>query len=258
MPSRQVVIHTGRELPGIRVAAQAAALVLEQLCGAVRPGVSTLELDQLDGKLIADTGGTSAFHGYLGYPAQTCISLNEEVVHGIGQATRIIVPGDLVSLDVGVQLDGFIGDNARTVCAGIEPTPEQESLLSATREGLAAGIAAAQGGNYVNDISRAVEESVSKNGFGIVRDFVGHGCGTKLHEAPEVPNFAQRARGARLQPGMVLAIEPMVNAGTHRVVVDPIDKWTVRTADGAPSAHFEHMVLITKDNAEILTWPKTV
>jgi len=257
MASRQVVIHSEQEIVGIRTAAQAAARALDELCAAVRPGMSTLELDELAGERIRATGGASAFLGYHGYPGQICISLNEEVVHGIGRADRVILPGDLVSLDVGVILDGFIGDNARTICAGCEPAPGQQALLDATREGLAAGIAAAVNGNFVNDISRAVEEVVAGYGFTVVRDFVGHGCGTALHEAPEVPNFAQRHRGARLQPGMVLAIEPMVNQGTHRVNVDPNDKWTVRTADGALSAHFEHMVLITKDTAEILTWPKT-
>jgi methionyl aminopeptidase len=258
MAPRQVVIHSEQEVAGIRVAAQAAAQVLDEVCAAVRPGMTTLELDELAGERIRATGGTSAFLGYHGYPAQICISLNEEVVHGIGRADRVILPGDLVSLDVGVCMDGFIGDNARTLCAGRDPNPAEQALLDATREGLMAGIAAAVNGNFINDISRAVEDVVVKYGFAVVRDFVGHGCGTALHEAPEVPNFAQRNRGPRLQPGMVLAIEPMVNQGTHRVNVDPGDKWTVRTADGALSAHFEHMVLITQDNAEILTWPKTV
>jgi methionyl aminopeptidase len=257
MSPRQAVIHTPDEIPGIRAAAQAAAVALRRTCEAVRPGMSTLDLDQLAGQFIRDTGGTSAFHGYHGYPAQICISLNEEVVHGIGSAERIIMPGDLVSLDVGVCLDGFIGDNAYTVCAGGNPTAEQQALMDCTRLSLEAGIAAAKNGNYINDISRAIEKVVVDGGFSVVRDFVGHGCGVALHEAPEVPNFAQRSRGPKLQPGMVLAIEPMVNQGTARVSVDPHDKWTVRTADGAISAHFEHMVLITKDNSEILTWPKT-
>lgn len=257
MPFRHVVIHSPREIVGIRAAADAAARVLDELCAAVRPGMSTLELDELAEGRIRATGGTSAFLGYHGYPGQICISLNDEVVHGIGRADRILAPGDLVSLDVGVCLAGCIGDNARTVCVGREPSPEQQALLDATRDALAAGIAAAVNGKFVNDISRAVEAVVRARGFAVVRDFVGHGCGTALHEPPEVPNFAQPGRGPRLQPGMVLAIEPMVNQGTHRVAVDPQDKWTVRTADGAPSAHFEHMVLITKDNAEILTWPKT-
>lgn len=257
MTLRQVVIHSEREIPGIRAAAQAAAQVLAELCAAVRPGLSTGQLDEIAGDLIRATGGTSAFLGYHGYPAQACISLNQEVVHGIGRADRIILPGDLISLDVGVCLQGFIGDNARTVCAGREPSSDQQALLDTTRDSLVAGIAAARGGAFVNDISRAIEAVVRNGGFSVVRDFVGHGCGTALHEPPEIPNFAQRSRGPRLQPGMVLAIEPMVNQGTHRVSVDPNDKWTVRTADGALSAHFEHMVLITKDNAEILTWPKT-
>ncbi|OGV61515.1 MAG: type I methionyl aminopeptidase [Lentisphaerae bacterium RIFOXYB12_FULL_65_16] len=256
MPGPKFVIHTEAEIEGIRRAAQAAARVLDGVCQSVRPGLSTLDLDRTARRLIEDAGGKSAFHGYRGFPGQLCISLNDEVVHGIGRADRILKPGDLVSLDVGVCLDGCIGDTARTVCVVAAPSPEAERLLRITQESLEAGIAAARGGNGVNDIGRAVEATVRRAGFSVVRDFVGHGCGLELHEPPEVPNFSQMTRGALLRPGMVLAVEPMVNVGTHRVTVDP-DGWTVRTADGRLSAHFEHMILITRNRPEILTWLRT-
>ncbi|MBN2451281.1 MAG: type I methionyl aminopeptidase [Lentisphaeria bacterium] len=257
MTGRQVVIHSPREIEGIRRAAAATATVLEALVRAVRPGMSTLELDRLAADCIAREGGRSAFLGYHGFPGTICVSVNEEVIHGIGRADRVIAPGDLVSMDVGVQLDGFIGDTARTVCAGGPPVGAAASLLAAAGEALAAGIEKAVAGNYVNDISRAVEAVVRRYGFTAVRDFVGHGCGCALHEPPEIPNFAQRRPGPQLAPGMVLAIEPMVNTGSHRVEIDPQDRWTVRTADGGLAAHVEHMVLITRGKAEILTWPRT-
>ena len=257
MAREQTVVHTQKEIRGIRVACAKAAEALDALCGLVRPGVTTLELDRRAEEIIRATGGRSAFLGYHGYPGQVCISVNEEVVHGIGRAECVIQPGDLVSLDVGVNYDGYIGDNARTVCAGGVCDPQGERLLSVTSEALTAGIAQVRAGRYVNDISRAVEAVVIAAGFAVVRDFVGHGCGCELHEPPQIPNFAQRSRGARLQAGMVLAIEPMVNAGTHRVKQDREDGWTVRSADGSLSAHFEHTVLVTRNKPEILTWPKT-
>jgi methionyl aminopeptidase len=256
MPRPKFVIHTEAEIEGIRRAAQAAAQVLAGVSQAVRPGASTLELDRLAGRLIAEAGGQSAFLGYRGFPGQICVSLNDEVVHGIGRADRILKPGDVVSLDVGVGLDGCIGDTARTVFVMAPPSTEAQRLLRVAQESLEAGIAAARGGNGVHDIGRAVEAEVRRAGFSVVRDFVGHGCGLALHEPPEVPNFSQMTRGTPLRPGMVLAVEPMVNAGTHRVTVDP-DGWTVRTADGRLSAHFEHMILITRNRPEILTWPRT-
>jgi methionyl aminopeptidase len=257
-PKTQVVIHTDSELDGIRRAAQATAYVLDKLCEGIHPGMTSLQIDAEAERLIRETGGRSAFLGYHGFPGQICISINDEVVHGIGKAERVVQTGDLVSLDVGVKLDGFIGDTARTVAAGGTPTTAQnKALLDTTRKALEAGIAKARMGNYINDISKAVEKVVLDAGFTVVRDFVGHGCGCELHEPPEVPNFQQKQRGPKLRPGMVLAIEPMVNAGTHRVKVDRLDGWTVTTADGEPSAHFEHMVLITRNKPEILTWPKT-
>ena len=256
MRKQNVVIHTKREIAGIREACAATAHVRDELCKAVRPGISTRRIDALAKELIAQVGGSSAFLGYRGFPGQVCISLNDEVVHGIGRHDRVIQCGDLVSLDVGVKLNGFIGDTARTVAVPPPSVPIAVKLMRATQKSLEAGIAAAQAGNNVNDISQAVEQVVISAGFSAVRDFVGHGCGCALHEAPEVPNFAQRNRGPKLRAGMVLAIEPMVNVGAYQVRVDE-DGWTVRTTDHSLSAHFEHMVLITNGKPEILTWPKT-
>ena len=228
---KKAIIHNAREVAGIRRAAKAAAWVRDQFCHTVKPGMSTLELDHLAAELIRKTGGTSAFHGYRGFPAQVCISLNDEVVHGIGRADRIIGFGDLVSIDVGVRLDGFIGDTALTLVMPPGASDLASRLVRATRESLDAGIAVARGGRYISDIGRAVDQVIRRAGFTVVRDFVGHGVGCELHEPPEVPNFETDQRGPRLQAGMVLAIEPMVNTGTHRIVVDG-DGWTVRTAGG--------------------------
>lgn len=258
MGRKPVIVHTEKDLQGIKKAARATADVLRQLEAFVRPGISTLQLDRKAGEYIRQAGGKSAFLGYHGFPGQICISVNDEIIHGIGRADRILAPGDLVSMDVGVQLDGFIGDSALTACVGKAPDQQTQALMTATREALQAGMENAKSGNYINDISKAVEAVVKQYGFSVVRDFVGHGCGCELHEPPEVPNFAQRSRGPRLVPGMVLAIEPMVNTGSYRVEIDRSDNWTVRTADGGLSAHFEHMVLITRGQPEILTWRKTV
>jgi methionyl aminopeptidase len=248
------VIHTADEIAGIRIAARKASEVLDRMCRAVRPGMTTLELDELGGRLIAETGGESAFYNYRGYPAQTCISINDEVVHGIGRPDRTIQMGDIVSIDCGISLGGFIGDNARTVSVG-PPSSEAADLLAVTEGSLMAAIEASVATNAVRDIGAAVEQYVTAAGLSVVRDFVGHGCGCILHEPPEVPNYACRKATVPLYPGMVLALEPMVNIGTHRVKVGE-DGWTVTTSDGSLSAHFEHMVLITENEPEILTWLK--
>lgn len=246
------VAHSARDVEGIRRAARATAEVRELLRQAVRPGVSTLELDQLAQTEFERRGGSSAFHNYRGFPGQICISVNDEVVHGIGRANRIIQVGELVSMDVGMLLNGYIGDTATTVSVG-PPRPEIARLLEVTESSLEAGLRMACRGKTVWDISSAIERLAKGAGFGIVEDFVGHGCGKKLHEPPEVPNYARReSRRDQLHPGMVLAVEPMVNMGTHKVKIDP-DGWTVRTTDGAWSAHFEHMALITDSEPEILT-----
>ena len=248
-----VTIYKENEIEKIRLAAQASAQVLDRLCAAVQPGMSTLDLDHLAECFIRETGGRSGSLNYHGYPGQVCISLNDEVVHGIGRADRIIQFGDLVSLDVVVALDGYYGDNARTVCAGGQPSSLASRLLETTEAALMAGIEAAQEGNTVNDISTAVQRVAEGAGFQCVRDMVGHGCGKHMHESPEVPNFRQRRKTPVLQPGMVLCIEPMVNAGTWEIEIDRHDQWTCRTLDHQLSAHFEHQVLITRKKPEILT-----
>ncbi len=252
----KINIYKGSDLEGVRVAAQASAYVLQRLCDAVTPGMSTLDLDRLAAEFLKETGGKSAFLNYHGYPAQICCSVNEVVVHGIGRADKVINPGDIVSLDVGVTVGGFTGDNARSVIAGGVSTPLKDKLLEATRSSLEAGIAAAVPGNRVCDIGAAVEKVVKAAGFSVVRDMVGHGCGRKMHEDPQVPNYKLPGFSPELKPGMILAIEPMVNVGTWRITIDKEDGWTVRTADGSLSAHFEHQILITQKEPEVLTWPK--
>ena len=252
----KINIYKGSDLEGVRVAAQASAYVLKRLCDAVTPGMSTLDLDRLAAEFIKETGGKSAFLNYHGYPAQICCSVNDVVVHGIGRADKIINPGDIVSLDVGVSVGGFTGDNARSVVAGGVSTPLKDKLLDATRSSLEAGIAVAVPGNRVCDIGAAVEKVVKAAGFSVVRDMVGHGCGRKMHEDPQVPNYKLPGFSPELKPGMILAIEPMVNVGTWRITIDKEDGWTVRTADGSLSAHFEHQILITQKEPEVLTWPK--
>ena len=252
---RNYVIHSSEEIEKIRHAAQLTGQVRDQIAQLARPGMSTYELDQIAGTLIADTGGTSAFLGYGGFPGNICISVNDEVVHGIGRPDRIMQETDIVSIDVGVAINGGIGDSATTFTFCEQPA-DVKRLLENTQKSLMAGIAQAKAGNFVRDISRAVEKIAKAAKLGVVREYVGHGCGTKLHEPPEVPNFVCGVRGPRLKPGMVLAIEPMLNLGTYKVFTEA-DRWTVRTADKKLSAHFEHMVLITENEPEILTWPKT-
>lgn len=254
----KIHLYSQREADGVRQAAQASALVLSRLVASVTPGMSTADLDHLASAFIAETGGKSAFLGYFGYPGQICVSLNEEVVHGIGRSDRIIAAGDLVSLDVGVELGGYTGDNARTVCAGGTPTPQAAKLMQTTQESLMAAIDQARPGNKLNDIGATVEKMARAAGFAVVRDMVGHGCGIKMHEPPEVPNYHVPGPSPTLKPGMILAIEPMLNVGTWQITIDKQDKWTVRTADGSLSAHFEHQILITENEPEILTWLKTV
>jgi methionyl aminopeptidase len=202
-------------------------------------------------------GCESACHGYvvgrLTYPGYVCISVNDEIVHGIGAPDRIIRDGDLVSLDVVVRREGFIGDNARTIVVGNAPA-EALALCRDTENALHAGIAAVKPGNRVGDISAAIQAALSPQGYGIVRDFVGHGVGRQMHEEPQIPNFGKAGTGPKLLAGMALAIEPMVNLGTHKIIM-AADGWTARTADGKVSAHFEHTVLVTEKGAEILTLP---
>ncbi|MGE3308502.1 MAG: type I methionyl aminopeptidase [Limisphaerales bacterium] len=245
------VIKTQAEVAAIRQASRIAQTVLERTGAWLKPGVTTLEVDEFAGHQIREHGARSAFLGYRSFPRNTCISVNEEVVHGIAGPRRLQF-GDLVSVDVGVLYRGFIGDTAATFpVGGCEPGGQR--LMDVTRSALARGIDAARGGNRVRDISAAVQEFVEAAGFSVVREFVGHGVGRSVHEEPQVPNFVESGGSSpRLRPGMTIAIEPMVNAGRRDVRVLN-DGWTVVTADGKLSAHFEHTVLITDGAAEILT-----
>jgi methionyl aminopeptidase len=246
-----IIVKSEADIAAMRRSCQAAAEVLAQLKAMIAPGVTTAELDAAAKKLIAQMGGTSPFFGYRGYPGQVCVSVNEEVVHGIPGPRRIQY-GDIISLDVGVVLNGWVGDNATTVAVGAVP-PRVQELLRVADEALYLAIAQAREGNRVGDISAAVQRHVEEHGFSVVREFVGHGVGRTMHEEPQVPNFGEPGRGSKLRPGMTIAIEPMINLGGSAVEV-LADGWTVVTKDRLPSAHFEHTVLITKGEPEILTW----
>ena len=234
----------------MRVAGSTASSILQALARAVRPGITTRELDTLAAELMRENDCKSAFLGYRGFPGQTCLSVNEEVVHGIGGA-RLIQPGDIVKIDVGIVKNGFIGDNATTIPCGDIPL-DTRRLLAATEESLFRAINHARPGRRLADLCGSVEAFVKPLGFTVVREFVGHGVGKKLHEEPQVPNFRPDGKSPILAPGMTLAIEPMINAGVPGVrILD--DGWTVITADRRPSAHFEHTVLVTHGEPEILT-----
>lgn len=239
----------------MREACAIAAEVLGLLQSLVRPGVTTQDLEEAGRDAIARRGARSACYGYQHgqrrYPAHTCISVNEEVVHGIPSLRRVLREGDIVSLDIVVEHGGYIGDNAATVPVG-PVTPEIAKLLRVTREALDLGVQAAQVGSHIEDISSAIQAHVEAHGFNVVRDMVGHGVGQAMHEPPEIPNFGRPGRGPKIKPGMTLAIEPMVNLGGYRTKVLS-DGWTVVTADGLPSAHFEHTVLTTGRGPEVLT-----
>jgi len=250
-----IQIKRPNEIQAMRVSGMVVTEILEAVRASVQPGQTTKEVDLYAAELIRKNGARSAFLNYRGFPGNICISVNEEVVHGIGTSRRIQY-GDLVKIDIGIIKDGWIGDTATTVPVGMID-PSLSHLLDATQEALKVGIAQARPGNRVGDISYAIEQLVIKNGFTAVREFVGHGVGRKLHEDPQVPNFGKRATGAKLKPGMVLAIEPMVNMGRPEVRI-LADNWTVVACDGKPSAHFEHTVLITEDEPEILTCLRAV
>lgn len=249
-----IPIKSAKEIEKMRQACRTASEVLEQLSDLVRPGISTKEVDEAAADLMQEAGVKSAFLGYrLGhrvFPGNICISLNDEIVHGIGSQRRIQY-GDIVKLDIGVIEDGWVGDTASTVAVGMIDE-RTEKLLRVTESALRRAISVASEGVRLGDVCSAVEEEAIANHFSVVREFVGHGVGRKLHEEPQVPNYGKRGSGPRLKAGMTLAIEPMINAGTASVrLLD--DGWTVCTADGMASAHFEHTVLITKEAPEILT-----
>ena len=248
-----VVLKTGRELEIMKEACRISAGALKLIGQAVEPGVTTGELDALAEKYILSQGGKPNFKNYQGYPATACISINNEVIHGIPSKKRVIQAGDIVSIDLGACFEGYHGDNAATFACG-DISDEAKRLMDTTRESLYEGIAAAVSGGRLGDIGAAIQQYVEKRGYSVVRQFVGHGIGTQLHESPEVPNFGTHGRGIRLMPGMTLAIEPMINAGHYDVKVMP-DGWTVLTKDGSLSAHFEHTIVITPDGPQIMTKP---
>jgi methionyl aminopeptidase len=251
-----IALRTEREIEVLRKANQIVAEVLATLAEKVAPGVTTGELDTAAERMIRAMGGTPSFLGYRGYPKATCISVDAEIIHGI-PGKRRIKEGEIVGIDVGVLFNGYHGDAALTVPCG-QVDRERERLMQVTSRALARAIGAARAGHYLQDVSRAVQETVEAAGFSVVRNFVGHGIGTEMHEDPQIPNMVTGDRGPKLRSGMVLAIEPMVNAGTHDVRVLE-DHWTAVTADGRPSAHFEHSVVVRDGAAEILSLtPKRV
>jgi methionyl aminopeptidase len=247
----RIPIKSPREIEFMRKAGSIASLILQALAREVAPGRSTGEIDRLAAELMREHDCKSAFLGYRGFPGHICISVNEEVVHGIGGA-RKIMPGDIVKIDVGIIKSGFIGDNATTVGAGDIPL-ETKRLLAATEQSLFEAISHARAGRRLADLCGSVEAFVVPRGFTVVREFVGHGVGRRLHEEPQIPNYRPQGKTPVLMPGMTLAIEPMVNAGVGAVRILE-DGWTVITEDRKPSAHFEHTVLVTEGEPEILTW----
>jgi methionyl aminopeptidase len=247
-----IVCKSTREIEKMRRSGRIVREVLDHLRGMVAPGVSTMDLERAAEQKMKELGAKPAFKGYYEYPCVLCTSINEEIVHGIPSEKRVLKAGDIVSIDCGVVLDGYYGDAAITVPVDGSLAPELSKLLEVTEASLYKGIEQARIGNAVGDVGAAVQEYVEANGFSVVREFVGHGIGTKLHEEPQVPNFGTRGHGPRLREGVVIAIEPMVNSGKPGTrVLD--DKWTAVTADGSYSAHFEHCVAVTKDGPVILT-----
>ncbi|HEV3141379.1 MAG TPA: type I methionyl aminopeptidase [Vicinamibacterales bacterium] len=246
-----IVCRSAAELERMRDAGRLVGEVLAELASHVAPGVTTADLDAMAEARIARAGATPAFKGYHGYPATICASINEEVIHGIPSGRRVMNEGDILSIDVGVSLNGYFGDSAITVAVG-KVSEQAADLLRATEESLYKAIERVRPGGRISDIGHAVQKHVEANGFSVVREFVGHGIGQRMHEEPQVPNYGEPGRGPRLAEGMVLAIEPMVNAGKAAVKV-LADGWTAVTKDGSLSAHFEHTVAVTADGPWILT-----
>ncbi len=245
-----IAIKNQEQLAGMRASGRLAAEVLREVCSAVAPGVTTAELDAVAARAIRARGAESAFLNYRGFPGTICVSVNDEVIHGI-PGGRVIALGDVVSVDVGVRYGGFCGDNAETVMVGVSD-PGVVSLVETARRALAEGIAAVAPGRRLSDVSHAVEQAARAGGCGVVQEYVGHGIGAELHEEPQVPNFGRAGRGPLLQAGMVFCIEPMLTRGGRQVRVLP-DGWTVLTCDGSPAAHCEHMVAVMPGGAEVLT-----
>ena len=252
-----MIVRNEKQMKSIREAAQVAATVLDRICELVAPGMNTYDLDQSGRRFIDELGGESACYRYhVGsriYPAYTCLSINDEVVHGIGSIDRVLEEGDVISVDVCTRYNGYIGDNCRTVPVG-SVEPDVQRLLDVTEDSMYAGIKAARRGNRVGKISNAVQRMVEDAGFSVIRDFVGHGVGKSLHEEPQIPNFGRPGNGPKLREGVVLCIEPMVNMGRRAVKMSD-DGWTALSADGSVSAHFEHTIIVTGEGPEILSVP---
>lgn len=253
-----IPVKSERDLRVMRQACAIAATVLDRLCQLAREGVSTWDIDQAAKNFMAEYSCRSACHNYragdLKYPGYICVSVNDQVIHGIGRKDRILKSGDIVSMDVSVVYQGFVGDNTRTVLIG-DVAPETRKLVEVTDQALKEGIARAVAGNRVGDISSAIETCVRSHGYGIVREFTGHGVGRKMHEEPQIPNYGRPGSGPILKAGMTLAIEPMTTMCSDEIFVDEDDGWTVYTADRKPSCHIEHTVLVTESEPEILTLP---
>jgi methionyl aminopeptidase len=246
-----IIIKSHREIELVRKSCRIVVDTFDYIETIVGPGIETIEIDRAVENFIRSQGAKPAFKGYRGFPASVCVSIDDEVVHGI-PSKRKLKAGQIVSVDIGVEFQHYFGDGAKTYVIGDIPERTRK-LLRVTREALYKGIDAATVDNRLSDISNAIQRYVEQAGFSVVRDLVGHGVGRKLHEEPQIPNYGPPNRGPRLKPGMVLAIEPMVNMGGYEVSFDDDDKWTVRTIDGLPSAHFEHTVAITENGVDILT-----
>ncbi len=246
-----IVLKTTRELGLMKEACVIAAGALKAAGAAVEPGITTEEINRIAHNFIVKSGAIPTFKGYNGYPAATCISINDEVIHGIPSKKRIIKAGDIVSIDVGATFNGYVGDNAATFAAG-DISPEAQRLCDTTRESLYEGIKTAVAGGRIGDIGSTIQRYCEERGFSVVREYTGHGVGKQMHEDPSVPNFGTPGRGVRLLPGMTIAIEPMINQGGAGIRQLP-DGWTIKTKDGALSAHFEHTVAITSNGPVILT-----
>ena len=249
-----VSIKSEKEIELMRVSCKNLSVMFDELEKIIKPGISTWEINKVGEEIIRDFGCIPNFKNYEGYPASICTSVNEVVVHGIPSKKRILKEGDIISLDAGMIYKGYHSDAARTHCVG-EISPEAQRIIDVTRQSFFEGIKFAKPGNHLVDIARGVQTYAESNGYSVVRDLTGHGIGTHLHEAPEIPNFVQRRRGAKMQKGMALAIEPMINEGTYDVYWLDND-WTVATADGKLSAHYENTILITDGDPEILTLTK--
>lgn len=249
--ARNIIKKSPAEIEAMKEAGRISAKVLREVGALVKPGVSTLELDRFVETMIRLEGGIPAFKGYGGFPGSICASINEQIVHGIPSADVILKEGDIISIDTGAIVDGWVGDNAWTYAVG-KISAEKQRLLDVTEKCMWAGLDAARPGNRMGDIGAAVQEIAEAAGYGVVRDYVGHGIGRDMHEEPNVPNYGRKHTGLKLEVGMVLAIEPMINMGTFRTRQMP-DGWLVCTQDGLPSAHFEKTVAITEDGPLILT-----